>query len=102
MLQRLLEEQRNRRKQIAGTSRQARRDIDPFLGTSVAIRQLAEDARKVLGSESPILIQGETGTGKGVLAKWLHDHSPRSDRGVCGSQLRRAVARILGDRAVRP
>jgi transcriptional regulator with PAS, ATPase and Fis domain len=33
----------------------------------------------VAGSESPILIRGETGTGKGVLARWLHDHSSRSD-----------------------
>jgi DNA-binding NtrC family response regulator len=79
ILRRLLEEQGARRKQVAGRSPQARRDIDPFLGTSIAIRQLAEDARQVLGSESPILIQGETGTGKGVLAKWLHDHSPRSE-----------------------
>jgi DNA-binding NtrC family response regulator len=79
ILQRLLEEQRNRQKQIAGKARQARRDVDPFLGTSAAIRQLAADASRVLGSESPILIRGETGTGKGVLAKWLHDHSPRSD-----------------------
>jgi DNA-binding NtrC family response regulator len=79
MLQRLLQEQRNRQKQVVGTSRQARRAVDPFLGTSVAIRQLAEDASKVVGSESPILIRGETGTGKGVLARWLHDHSSRSD-----------------------
>jgi DNA-binding NtrC family response regulator len=78
MLQRLLEEQRNRRKQTASKSRQAHADIDPFLGSSAAIRQLADDARKVLASESPILIRGETGTGKGVLAKWLHDHSSRA------------------------
>ena len=79
MLQRLLQERRNRQKQVVGTSRQARRAVDPFLGTSMAIRQLAEDASKVAGSESPILIRGETGTGKGVLARWLHDHSSRSD-----------------------
>jgi DNA-binding NtrC family response regulator len=79
MLQRLLQEQRNRQQQVVGASRQARRAVDPFLGTSVAIRQLAEDASKVVGSESPILIRGETGTGKGVLARWLHDHSARSD-----------------------
>jgi DNA-binding NtrC family response regulator len=79
MLQRLLEEQRNRQKQTASKSRQAHADIDPFLGSSAAIRQLTEDARKVLASESPILIRGETGTGKGVLARWLHDHGSRSE-----------------------
>jgi DNA-binding NtrC family response regulator len=79
MLQLLLEEQRNRRKQTFSKSRQAHADIDPFLGSSAVIRQLADDARKVLASESPILIRGETGTGKGVLAKWLHDHSSRAE-----------------------
>jgi DNA-binding NtrC family response regulator len=81
MLERLLQEQRNRRQHIAGKSRQARDSTDPFLGTGVAIRKLAGEARKVMNSESPILIQGETGTGKGVLAKWLHDHGPRSEEG---------------------
>jgi DNA-binding NtrC family response regulator len=79
ILRRLIEARRNRHKQLAGKSRQAREDVDPFLGTSAAVRQLAEQARRVLATESPILIQGETGSGKGVLAKWLHDHSPRAD-----------------------
>ena len=79
MLQRLLEEQRNRQKQIAGKSHQARRDVDPFLGSSLAIRRLNEDVMKVLPADTPILLIGETGTGKGVLAKWLHDHGPRAE-----------------------
>jgi DNA-binding NtrC family response regulator len=79
ILQRLLENQRNRQKQLAGKSRQAREVIDPFLGTSPLIRTLAEQARKVLSSESPILIQGETGTGKSVLARWLHNNGSRAD-----------------------
>jgi DNA-binding NtrC family response regulator len=79
VLQRLLEHQRNRQKQLAGRARQTRVVVDPFLGTSAAIRQLADDARKVVATESPILIQGETGTGKGVLAQWFHDNGPRAD-----------------------
>jgi DNA-binding NtrC family response regulator len=79
VLQRLLENQRNRQKQLAGKSRQAREVIDPFLGTSTIIRKLAEQARRVISSESPILIQGETGTGKSVLARWLHNNGPRAD-----------------------
>jgi len=79
ILQRVLENQRNRQKQMAGRSRQARESLDPFLGVSPAMRRLANETRKILASESAILIEGETGTGKGVLARWLHQNSPRAD-----------------------
>lgn len=52
--------------------------IDPFVGSSAAIRRLEEQARKVLMSDSTVLIHGETGSGKGVLARWLHRHGPRA------------------------
>jgi DNA-binding NtrC family response regulator len=51
---------------------------DPFVGSSPLIAELAEQARKVAHSQSPVLIQGATGTGKGVLARWLHANSSRS------------------------
>ena len=79
ILQRLLQKQRNHHKQLASKSRQVRQAIDPFIGTSAAIRTLKEQARKILSTESPVLILGETGTGKGVLARWLHDNSPRAE-----------------------
>jgi DNA-binding NtrC family response regulator len=79
ILQRLLQKQRNHHKQLASKSRQVRQAIDPFIGTSAAIRALKEQAKKILPTESPVLILGETGTGKGVLARWLHDNSPRAE-----------------------
>ena len=79
ILQRLLQKQRNYHKQLASKSRQSRQAVDPFIGTSPAIRALAAQARKILSTESPVLILGETGTGKGVLARWLHENSPRAD-----------------------
>ncbi len=79
MLQRLLESQREKRRQIAGRARQAREAVDPFAGTSPAIRALAEQAHRLTASSSPILIEGETGSGKGVVARWLHRNGPRSD-----------------------
>jgi DNA-binding NtrC family response regulator len=79
MLERLLDEQRNRRKQLVQASRHTREVVDPFLGESEAIRQLAEQAQRVIATEKPVLIHGETGSGKGVLARWLHEHSPRAE-----------------------
>ena len=80
ILQRLLEHQRHRQKRLAGKSREAREAIDPFLGSSPAIRALAEQARQVVAVDSPLLIHGETGAGKGVLAAWLHQQGPRVDQ----------------------
>jgi DNA-binding NtrC family response regulator len=79
ILKRLLENQRNFHKQLASKTRQVRRAVDPFIGNSLKIRTLAEQAKKVLATESPILILGETGSGKGVLARWLHENSPRAE-----------------------
>jgi DNA-binding NtrC family response regulator len=78
MLERSLENQRNRRKQALDHSRRSRDGINPFLGSSAAIGKLAEMVDRVASADSPILIQGETGTGKGVLAHWIHEHSTRT------------------------
>lgn len=79
ILKRLLENQRNHHKQLASRTRQVRQAVDPFIGHSPKIRALAEQAKRVLATESPLLILGETGSGKGVLARWLHDNSPRAE-----------------------
>jgi DNA-binding NtrC family response regulator len=79
ILRRLLEGRRERRQRLARQSRHAREALDPFLGDSAAIGRLAEHAGKVAAVDSPLLIQGETGVGKGVLAAWLHAQSPRAD-----------------------
>ena len=79
IVERLIENQRNRQQQIVRRSRLSRELRDPFLGTSAAIRELAAQARKVAASDSPVLIQGETGAGKGVLARWLHESGPRAE-----------------------
>jgi DNA-binding NtrC family response regulator len=79
ILDRSLENQRARKRQIAGRTREARQAVDPFLGTSRAIRGLEEDARRIVGADSAVLIQGETGAGKGILAAWLHASGPRAE-----------------------
>ena len=79
VVQRLLDSYRDRQKLQVSRSRQARDRFDPFPGGSDAIRRLEEDARRVAQSDSPVLIQGETGTGKTILARWLHDNGPRAD-----------------------
>src|SRR5215475_184460 len=79
ILQRLLERQRNHHKQLAIKSRQVRQAIDPFIGTSPAIRSLAEQAKRILASDSPVLILGGPRTSKKVMARWLHENSPRAD-----------------------
>jgi DNA-binding NtrC family response regulator len=79
ILNRLLENQRKARKEIAVKSQQAQNEVDPFIGTSEQIMKLKEAAGKVAASNLPVLILGDTGTGKSVLARWIHRHSPRSE-----------------------
>jgi len=50
------------------------------LGDSQAMRQLFENARMVAPAESGVLITGKSGTGKEVLARFIHASSLRKDR----------------------
>jgi NtrC-family two-component system response regulator AlgB len=53
----------------------------PFLQSrSPAMRRLLHDAERVATSEAAILITGESGTGKNVLARQIHRWSPRRER----------------------
>ena len=78
VLERVIEHQQNRRR-LSATRAQPTGPVDGlFAGSSPAMRVLARDARSVAGGDAPILIEGETGTGKSVLARWIHENSPRS------------------------
>jgi two-component system, NtrC family, nitrogen regulation response regulator GlnG len=48
-----------------------------LIGESPAMVRLREEARRVAATDLPVLLQGETGTGKELLARALHDASPR-------------------------
>ena len=48
-----------------------------YIGTSPAISEVMEHAAVAAANDTVVLILGETGTGKGMLAKWIHNQSDR-------------------------
>ena len=53
---------------------------DIMIGRSARFSAMLQTARKVSPTNATVLIQGETGTGKGLLAKYIHRKSPRNKR----------------------
>ncbi len=51
-----------------------------LIGSSPKFRALLTEVARVAPVDSAVLIQGETGTGKEVIAKAIHEASPRRDR----------------------
>jgi len=52
---------------------------DPFCwGSSIAMSAVRQLAAAAASNDCPVLICGETGTGKGMLARWIHRQSQRS------------------------
>ena len=65
-----------KRQQVA--RQRLERPDDTFFGDSPAMRKILDMARIAAKNDCPLLITGETGSGKGVLAKWIHRNSERS------------------------
>jgi two-component system C4-dicarboxylate transport response regulator DctD len=72
-----------RREHAELTARLARPALDDdgaygMVGTSPAMRELYRQIQLVAPSEAPVLLRGETGSGKELVARAIHAQSPRS------------------------
>ena len=61
-------------------ARQTKYNFAHFIGTSAASLEVKRRARRSASAESPVLLLGETGTGKELLAQAIHNASPRAHK----------------------
>ncbi len=60
------------------------RSFHELIGDSPSMRRVFETVRKVAATEANVLITGENGTGKELVARALHRQSPRAGRAFIG------------------
>lgn len=72
------------RKALAKKARGTRYSLGDFVGASPAALEVKRRARLAAGRDMPVLLLGETGTGKEVLAQAIHAVSPRADKPFVG------------------
>jgi transcriptional regulator with PAS, ATPase and Fis domain len=75
------------RKALARQHRGTRYNLADFVGASPGALEVKRRARLAAGRDMPVLLLGETGTGKEVLAQAIHSVSLRADRPFVGVNL---------------
>ena len=60
----------------------AERAFERIIGNSAALESVLEQVERVAPTDSTVLIQGETGTGKELIAHAIHNVSPRCGRAL--------------------
>jgi formate hydrogenlyase transcriptional activator len=60
--------------------RELTREFSDIVGDSRALRKVLNAVKTVARTDSTVLLLGETGTGKELIARAVHSHSPRRDR----------------------
>jgi transcriptional regulator with GAF, ATPase, and Fis domain len=84
---RVLAEIRELKEQLELENTYLREDVradapNGIIGTSPVLRKVLEQAAIVAPTPATVLIQGESGTGKELVARAIHDHSPRRHRSL--------------------
>lgn len=65
---------------VAQDSERAAQDISPLIGQAPAMQEVFRSIGRLSGSSMTVLITGESGTGKELIARALHEHSPRANK----------------------
>jgi DNA-binding NtrC family response regulator len=73
-----------------------------LIGLAPSMQKLRAVLVGLASSAADVLIHGETGTGKELVARCLHEASSRAPRQFCGDQLRRAAGKPVRQRNIRP
>ena len=78
VIERALRERKMRREIV-----RLRRDLEgadrhDLVARSAAMQRVLEIAARAARSDAAVMITGESGVGKGAIARWIHDRSPRS------------------------
>jgi DNA-binding NtrC family response regulator len=55
-------------------------NFDKIIGKSRAMQEIFSLLRRIIQTDSPVLIEGETGTGKELIASTIHYNGPRKDK----------------------
>jgi Nif-specific regulatory protein len=71
----LLDENRTLRRALA-----EKYEVGNLIGKSSRMQEVFEMVHRVAGSTATVLLRGESGTGKSLIAKAIHFNSPRKDR----------------------
>ena len=67
-----------KKRQLARQRLEPKEDI--FFGQTPVMQEVQNIARIAATCDNPVLIIGETGTGKGMLAKWIHHYGKRTQK----------------------
>jgi len=73
-----LEQDLNEARRELASQRRSKYTFASFVGTSAPAQEVKRQARRAAQSTSPVLLLGETGTGKELLAHAIHAASPRA------------------------
>jgi DNA-binding NtrC family response regulator len=73
-------EQRGLKHEVAALRAEVESRYDALIASSPKMAEVVEIARKVAQSDTTVLLLGESGTGKDLLARSIHAWSPRRDR----------------------
>lgn len=66
------------RRELIALRRGDSSDLDRLPGLSPAVQNLNQLLAQIARAVSPVLIEGDSGTGKGVFARLIHNRSPRA------------------------